>query len=168
MLVPMLVLGVLSLVGGLYGLPGQNWLGDFLAPVTGAAVEPSSAGLTALGMALSPIVGLAGIGLAWVFYGRRQASFAPSRNPLVIFLQRRWYVDDLYDRAIVRPLQWIGRVLRRSIEGVALDGGGRATGGVIRATSSGLRTLQTGYVRNYALAILVGAALILLYYVIHP
>jgi NADH-quinone oxidoreductase subunit L len=168
MLVPMLVLGILSLVGGFYGVPGHNWLGDFLAPVTGATVEPSSAGLTALGMALSLVAGLAGIGLAWVFYGQRQASFAPSRNPLVVFLQRRWYVDDLYDRVIVRPLLWIGRILRRSIEGVALDGGGRATGDVIRATSSGLRALQTGYVRNYALAILVGAALILLYYVIHP
>ena len=95
-------------------------------------------------MALSLAAALVGIGLAWAFYGRREPAFAPSRNPLVIFLQHRWYVDALYDRAIVRPLLWIGRGLRRGIEGIALDGGSRATGGVIRATSNGLRALQTG------------------------
>ena len=168
MMIPMVLLGVLALVGGLYGLPGNNWLGDFLAPVTGPAVELSSAGMTLLSMALSLAAAAVGIGLAWVFYGRREPSFAPSRNPLVIFLQQRWYVDALYDRAIVRPLLWIGRVLRRGIEGITLDGGSRATGGVVRATSNGLRALQTGYVRNYALAIFVGAALILIFYVIHP
>ena len=62
----------------------------------------------------------------------------------------------------------VGRVLRRGIEGITLDGGSRAPRGVVRATSTGLRALQTGYVRNYALAIFVGAALILIFYVIHP
>jgi NADH-quinone oxidoreductase subunit L len=168
MLLPMYVLGVLAVIGGLVGIPGNNWLGDFLGLVTGPNVEPSSAGMTQLSMALSLAAAGVGIALAWMLYGARQPTFAPSRNPLVIFLQHRWYVDALYDRAVVRPLLWIGRGLRRGIEGVALDGGSRASGTVIRATSNGLRALQTGYVRNYALAIFVGAALILIFYVIHP
>ncbi len=165
MLIPMVILGVLSVVGGFYGLPGNSWINDFLAPVTGPAVELSSAGLTVLSMALSLVAALGGVGLAWVYYGQRQPTFAPSRNPLVIFLQHRWYIDAIYDRVLVRPVLWIGRGLRRGFEGITLDGGTRATGGAIRATSSGLRALQTGYVRNYALAIFAGAALIVVYYV---
>jgi NADH-quinone oxidoreductase subunit L len=167
MLIPMGVLVVLSVIGGFYGTPFNNWIGDFLAPVTGSAPEPTG-GLLWLGVVLSLAVALAGIAVAWAFYGRRQASFAPSRNPFVRLVERRYYFDDAYDRVIVRPTVALGRWLRRDVEGVALDGGSRGLSGVVAGTSKGLRALQTGYVRNYALAIFLGAALIVLYYVIHP
>jgi NADH-quinone oxidoreductase subunit L len=167
MLIPMGVLIVLSVIGGFYGTPFNNWIGDFLAPVTGSAPEPTG-GLLWLGIVLSLAVALAGIALAWAFYGRRQASFAPSSDAFVRVVERRYYIDDAYDRAIVRPIVALGRWLRRDVEGVALDGGSRGLGGAVAGTSRGLRALQTGYVRNYALAIFLGAALIVLYYVIHP
>ena len=72
------------------------------------------------------------------------------------------------DRAIVRPILWFGRLFRRDVEGVALDGGSRGVGATVGWVSQGLRALQTGYARNYALAIFLGAALIVLYYVIRP
>jgi NADH-quinone oxidoreductase subunit L len=168
-MVPMVVLGVLSLVGGFYGTPWGNWLGDFLTPVTGPVVElPTGSGAFWLSIILSLALALAGIGLAWMRYGARQASFAPSRNPVVVFLANRWYVDALYERAIVRPILWVGRLFRRDVEGVALDGGTRGFGRIVGWSSQGWRALQTGYARNYALAIFVGAALIVLYYVVHP
>ncbi|HEU5438100.1 MAG TPA: NADH-quinone oxidoreductase subunit L [Ktedonobacterales bacterium] len=163
MTVPMGILAVLSVIGGFVG----TWLGDFLAPVTGSAQEPSG-GLLWLGIVLSLAAGLLGIAFAWTRYGARTPSLAPSRNPLVLLLANRYYVDELYDAVIVRPLLALGRFFRRDVEGVALDGGSRALSGVVGLTSRGLRALQTGYARNYALAIFLGAALIVLYYVIRP
>ncbi|MFI5273109.1 MAG: hypothetical protein ACHQ4H_08775, partial [Ktedonobacterales bacterium] len=165
--VPMGVLAVLSLIGGFDGTPLNNWLGDFLAPATGSAPEPTG-GLLWLGIVLSLALALLGIAIAWARYSARRPSLAPSRNPLVIVLEHRYYVDELYDAVLVRPLLALGRLLRRDVEGVALDGGSRGLAGVIGLTSRGLRALQTGYARNYALAIFLGAALIMLYYVIRP
>jgi NADH-quinone oxidoreductase subunit L len=169
LLVPMVVLGLLALVGGLYGTPWANWIGNFLAPVTGPVVELVTGGaLFWLSILLSLAAGAGGILLAWMLYGARQHDFAASHNWLVRFLEQRWYVDALYDHVLVRPTLALGRALRRWLEGVALDGGGRGVGTVLARTSAGLRALQTGYARNYAVAILLGAALILIYYVVHP
>lgn len=164
--VPMVILALLSIVGGLYGTPWANWIGDFLAPVTGTSPEPSGGSIW-LNMVLGFVAAVIGIGIAYSVYGRRQARFLPSRNPLRAFLEHRWYIDDLYDNVIVHPIVWIGGVLRSGLEG-GLDLGSRGVGGAVGLVSNGLRALQTGYVRNYALAIFVGAALIVLYYVVHP
>jgi len=169
MAIPMGILAILSVVGGLYGTPLKDAIGEFLLPVTGGvgAVQPSSA-LFAINVAAGLVVALIGIGVAWRYYYRREPAFAHRDNPLVVFLDRRWLIDDLYDRAIVRPIIWVGGVLRRGVEGVTLDGGTRGVASVAGWISMGLRALQTGYARNYALAIFLGAALIVLYYVIHP
>ncbi len=167
MSVPMLVLLALSVIGGAYGLPWQNALGGFLQPVTGAAVELATSNpLLYVNMAAGLLAALAGIGLAWRAYGARAASFVPSRNPLVVAAERRYYIDDLYDAVLVRPVVWLGVQLRRGIEGATLDGGTRGSGSLVGWTSGVLRSLQTGYVRNYALLLFLGAAAILVYYVI--
>ncbi len=161
---PMLILAVLAVIGGFYGTPFSNWLGDFLAPIAGTSPDVSG-GTLALNIALGLAAAILGIALAWLRYGARQASFAPTRNPIVVFFENRYYVDALYDHVIVRPLLWAGRLLRRDLEGVALDGGTRGVGGVVGWSSGVLRALQTGYARNYALAIFLGATLIVVYYV---
>jgi NADH-quinone oxidoreductase subunit L len=167
MSVPMLVLLVLSVIGGAYGLPWLNALGGFLQPVTGAAVELATSNpLLYVNMAAGLLAALAGIGLAWRAYGARAASFVPSRNPLVVAAEHRYYIDDLYDAVFVRPVVWLSVQLRRGIEGVALDGGTRGAGSFVGWTSGVLRSLQTGYARNYALLLFLGAAAILVYYVI--
>src|SRR5262249_1897701 len=121
-----------------------------------------------LSILLGFAAGTGGILLAWLRYGVRQPDFAPSHMWLVTFLENRWYLDVLYDRVLVRPILATGRTLRRSLEGVTVDGGGRGVGGVVARTSAGLRALQTGYARNYAVAILLGAVLILIYYALRP
>jgi NADH-quinone oxidoreductase subunit L len=169
MSVPMAILAVFSVIGGFYGTPWNDLIGQFLQPVTGGvgAMSPGSA-LFWVGEAAGLACALLGIGLAWMVYGARQPAFAPTRNPLVVLLEHRYYIDELYDLVFVRPLVWLGGVTRRTVEGVLLDGGSRGVATLVGWTSVGLRALQTGYARMYALAIFLGAALIVLYYVIHP
>ena len=78
-------------------------------------------------------------------------------------MEHRYYVDDLYDAVLVRPIVAVGALLQRGLEDEALDGGTRGLGWLVAQTGRGLRALQTGYARNYALAIFFGAALILLF-----
>jgi NADH-quinone oxidoreductase subunit L len=166
MAIPMVILAVLSLVGGFYGTPWNNAIGAFLQPVTGSAplLSPSS-GLFWISIAAGLVAALLGIAIAWARYGRRQPAFGYTSSPLVSLLENRYYVDAIYDRAIVRPVEGLGAVTRRSVEGVALDGGSRGVGAAVNWSSRFLRGAQTGYVRTYALGIFLGAAAIILYFV---
>ncbi|HEY7834474.1 MAG TPA: NADH-quinone oxidoreductase subunit L, partial [Ktedonobacterales bacterium] len=167
MSVPMGILALLSLVGGFDGTPWNDAIGNLLAPVVGQPVGLQPGSLTFyVSLALGLAAALAGIGIAWSVYGRRQHVFTTVRNPLYQFVAHRWYVDDLYDRVIVRPLLALGRGTGALVERMTLDGGSRGLGWATAWVSAGLRSLQTGYVRNYALGILLGAVVILLYFVV--
>ncbi len=170
MLVPMGILAVLAVIGGFINTPFDGALTAFLAPaVPGGFGLPSGSAIFWIALALGLISGPIGIGIAWARYGRgRQPSFAPSRNPLLVLWDHKYYVDELYDRVIVRPVLGLGTLLRRGVEDLALDGGSRGVGAVVGLASRGFRALQTGYARNYALAIFLGAVLMVLYYVTRP
>ncbi len=83
------------------------------------------------------------------------------------FLLHKWYFDEFYDLAIVRPTQWLGRFAESVLEGRVIAGG--VTGGtlgVVRACSAAVRRAQTGFVRYYAAAVLLGISAIALYFLI--
>lgn len=167
MSVPMVILALLSLIGGFEGTPWYDAIGDLLAPAVGQAVGLQTGSVTFyVSLALGLGAALVGIGIAWMVYGRRQHVFTPVRNPLYQFVAHRWYVDDLFNWVIVQPVLALGRGTTALVERVTLDGGGRGLGWATARMSAGLRTLQTGYVRNYALGILLGAVIILLYFVV--
>ncbi|HEV2236782.1 MAG TPA: NADH-quinone oxidoreductase subunit L, partial [Ktedonobacterales bacterium] len=169
---PMAVLALLALFGGAVGLPGRDALGDWLAPVVGrpfglvAGSAPfyASAGLGLVAAAL-------GIALAWARYGAgtgTRAALAPSRNPLYQLVARKYFVDEIYRALFVRPILALGTLATLLLEGGLLDGGARGLGWLTARTSGGLRRLQTGYVRNYALALTLGAIVLLLLYFVRP
>ena len=70
------------------------------------------------------------------------------------------------DATIGRGTLALGRGLSRGRESLTLDGGSRAIAGLFRGTSNGLRRLQSGYMRNYALGIMLGVVLIIVYYAV--
>ncbi len=166
LMAPMYVLGALSVVGGALDLPGSQWLSDFLAPST-----PGAAGLSTplvwASLAAGLVCALVGIGVAWTRYaaGQTPASDEAKVGPLVVFLRRRWLVDDLYDVAIVRPILALARGLNVSVEDDTLDAGSHGVGDVIGGFSTGLRGLQTGFLRNYTLTLFLGAVVILVYFI---
>jgi NADH-quinone oxidoreductase subunit L len=179
MTVPLIILAVLSVIGGLvgsyalFGRPAWQPFANFLSPVFSNAawtVVPVheitlNLGMTWLSTGLS--LGLAGLGIliAWLKY-RRGFAYRESTNPLYQLVLHKYYVDELCIAVLINPLVWLGRTATSWLEGGLLDGGSRGIGEVMSGVSGGLRRLQTGYMRNYALAILFGVVLLIIYYAV--
>jgi NADH-quinone oxidoreductase subunit L len=172
MLAPMAILALLSFAGGAYGTPWADVLGQFLAPVLGNSFALDSftlqGGALWVSFGAGVVAGLLGIGVAWLMYVRRTPSLKPMRNPLYQLFLHKYWVDEFYDWVLVKPAVGAGRLANRLIEGGLLDGGSRGLAWLVGKTSVGFRAVQSGYVRNYALVFLVGAILILLYYIARP
>ncbi|MBA2285182.1 MAG: NADH-quinone oxidoreductase subunit L, partial [Ktedonobacteraceae bacterium] len=173
MTLPLLILAGLSIVGGLVGsfdiirLTRWHPFAAFLDPVFGdvTTMHTASYTLQLVSTGLSLGLGLLGILVAWRMY-RRGFEYKESRNPVYQLLVHKYYVDEICIALLINPLLWVSRQASRWIEGDALDGGSRGIGWLFRGTSGGLGRLQTGYMRNYALAILFGVVLIVVYYVV--
>src|SRR5437660_3788361 len=173
MTIPLIILAVLSVIGGfvgsfsIFGLPQWHPLANFLAPVFTDVSTLKEAALSVqwLSTGLSVIAALLGLLLAWRLYGHG-FQYKENKNPLYQLAFHKYYVDELLNAIIVQPVLWFGRTATRWLEGGVLDGGSREVATLLRGTSAALRRLQTGYMRNYALAILIGVVLIILYYAV--
>jgi NADH-quinone oxidoreductase subunit L len=167
-------LALLAIVGGVVGIPGAtDTLEHFLEPTFEDSrfhdTVPTE-GAELLGLVVGAIISVAGISAAFVVYVRRRGLSLELRDrfPAVHrFLSHKWYFDELYDAIFVRPLATLGSFSRRVIETEFVQGFivGGATG-VVRAGTSFARAVQTGYLRAYALLLLLGAAGLLLYFLI--
>ncbi len=167
MAAPMALLIVLSIIGGLDGIPGLDAIGGFLQPAVGT-ISATNSGLTVISLGIGTLAALVGIALAWQRYGARAFTFVANRNPLYQLLAHAYYIDPLLNAVIVQPVLLLGRGLDRGVEGALLDGGSKGIAWLVGKTSEGLRRLQSGYARNYALAIMLGAVAILAYYILKP
>jgi NADH-quinone oxidoreductase subunit L len=103
-----------------------------------------------------------GFAIAWQFYIRRPdipVALARWFHPLYLFLLNKWYFDELYDAVLVRPTIWLGRLLWKGGDGWLIDGFGPdgVSARVLDVTRNVVR-LQTGYLYHYALAMLIGVA----------
>ncbi len=165
MTIPLVVLAILTVVAGwavgVPSEPGTRFV-RFLAPVFPLA-EGAHGGVAAyMLLVLSVVVVAAGIVLAWYMYMTspvRPETIGAARTPLQAFLLNAWYVDRLYDRAIVSPLLALYRVLARFDLGV-IDGLVNLTGRMVLAWSANARRMQSGYVMNYMLTMLAGAVVL--------
>jgi NADH-quinone oxidoreductase subunit L len=116
------------------------------------------------------VVGVLGILLAWYMYIRRPAlpeRLATVHREAYLFLLNKWYFDELYDRALVRPAMALGRTLWRGGDGRVIDGfGPNGVAGQVLAMARRATLLQTGYVYHYAFAMLIGVAALVTWYLI--
>jgi len=163
MLIPMGILAIGAIVAGFVGIGGENSLwakmlhGTFVLPEHAAHAEHSSfpmiAGLTA---------GVVGIALAYLMY----VLFWPSVpvlmarifKPIYVVLYNRYWVDEIYDALIVKPLYAISRwILFVGVDRVLVDGTVNAIAWVSYGFGAFFRKLQTGNVRTYAIWLLLGA-----------
>ena len=174
MTIPLIVLALLSLVGGLaLGLPlgEHSIINQFLAPVFESGRAPSAEpdfNTTALLAGMSVLVGVSGILLAWIIYIKRwiPASFLSTVfKPLYVLFYRKWFVDEIYHVLIVLPAIGLAQFLFRIVDRVVIDGvliGGAA--GLMTLWSRGLRWAQSGFVREYAFLTLIGAVLLVIFF----
>jgi NADH-quinone oxidoreductase subunit L len=174
MRVPMVILGVGCIVNGLIWIPHvDDLVRKFLEPSFAASRyfnEVPANGLENVGLILSAAFGLLGVAIAYRIWVQRpgtaeriRARFAPVYELFV----HKWWFDELYDVAVVRPMAATGRFFQRTFERVVVDGllvGGTTT--VVRAGSATVRGLQNGFLRYYAALLLVGVAGVSLYFLI--
>ncbi|MBI4544188.1 MAG: NADH-quinone oxidoreductase subunit L [Gemmatimonadetes bacterium] len=189
MWVPLVVLAVLSLVGGwvnvpqaiaglplLGWVPHAEWIQGWLHPVTAAAedvLNRESGPLAESGplgggegfwAALSFAVAIALIAVASALVLRWQyrpalESIEPSGFRRVVY--RKWFVDEIYDALIVRPVLAASRAMWRVVDERIVDGAVNWTGLASRAVGWAGTRLQTGQLNTYAFAIVLGALILL-------
>ena len=194
MALALIVLAIGSVLAGYIGIPhalgGHNALAAWLEPsfeahaagaegVATPTEEPGTAVPTAESehdeialertlMVVSSLIGLGGIALAWFLWRKRgdiveglARRFAPAHRLLL----NKYYVDEVYDAAVVHPVHVASREgLWRGFDVKVIDGAVNGTASLVDAGAWVLRRLQTGSVRSYAGGVFVGVVVILGYY----
>ena len=167
MTLPLTVLAALTLVTGLaVGIPSEHGtrFARFLAPVFPVHGGDHSGFVAYMLLILSVVVVAAGITLAWFVYMSapvRAGAVGRPRTPLHALLLNAYYVDRIYDAAVVRPLLALSGFLARAFDLGVIDGLVNGLGRAVVAWAAAVRRLQTGYVVNYALTMLAGAVVVL-------
>jgi NADH-quinone oxidoreductase subunit L len=167
-------LAFMAAVAGVFGIPGvSHVLEKFLEPTFAgsrlAGIQPSD-GAEWAGLAVGIVLAVVGFGIAFVLYERRAGYTLQLRDrfrPLHDFLFNKWGFDDLYDRLFVAPARSFGQFGRDVFESAFVQGVlvGGATG-LVRGGTSFARAIQSGYLRVYAMVLLIGVGALLLYFLL--
>jgi len=159
MTLPLIILAVLSIVTGYLGIP--EFLGPMFETHAGGAVHGGGAAIAIMIVATG--MGLLGIAGAYYVYVLNPAlpdRFAQRWQALYRASLNKWYVDEIYDRTIVRPTFSAATELWKRVDVNVVDG---AVNGVARSIAWGgwlLRLMQSGQTQHYALGMALGAVVI--------
>ncbi len=192
MLGPLVILAVLAAIGGWVGVPhalgGSNHFESFMRPAfeheavtpvghktpNPEAPNPAQAGTaephgdvgTELALTgLSLAIAFGGFGLAWLLYYKRRElpdQIAARIRGLYQTVLNKYYVDEIYNAVIVRPIMWFStKVLWRTVDVAIIDGTVNHVAADTRRISDRSRRMQSGNVRSYAGWVAAGAAVVL-------
>lgn len=167
MTIPLVLLAILSLAGGLVQFPhifgGHEYLNEFLAPQV-AAYKLDDPGLASMEYTL---LGGTIIGLLLIFVITRKLfavkQFSGTYTGFRKVLADKWYVDECYDFIIIKPVRWLGRKLLPFLENTVIDGIVNGVGKLVQVSSRQLRLVQSGQVGSYVLLMVIS---ILIFFVI--
>lgn len=158
MTIPLVVLAILSVIGGYAGVPealgGHHELAAFLAPVVKTAEHHLDHNTEYILMGLSTVLVLVSIVFAWSKYKNYKAE--GEATGLGKVLQNKWYVDELYQSVIVNPLKSLSAFFNNIIEKKGIDGLVNGVGKAVQYSSRQLRLLQSGQVGLYVLLMVIG------------
>ncbi|MHB1921051.1 MAG: NADH-quinone oxidoreductase subunit L [Chitinophagaceae bacterium] len=168
MVIPLIILGIFSLIGGWINIPsslgGRSFLAAYLAPIfatSRALAMPNflshSTEITLMGV--STILVLLTIFWAWRTFRNYQES---AQNPAGVtkWLEHKWYVDEFYQEVITQPLNRLSKFLGNVVEKSGIDGLVNGVGKGVKWSSQQIRFLQTGQVGFYIFAMVVGSILL--------
>ena len=171
---PLVVLAVLSTVGGFMGMPAvfseHHMLNHYLDPILSSPAglmiaEPSHLFEWSL-MGVSIVLLLIIIGWSYNMHVSQEkipALHESEMSPLTKLLYNKYYIDELYQAVFVRPLQAFGRLFQKFIDNALIDG---IIGGVNKGVILGSQTarlMQTGSTGFYVFAMVFGIIAILLF-----
>jgi NADH-quinone oxidoreductase subunit L len=209
--IPLIILAVLSVIGGALNFPAVDslttWLGHTFQAIAGEAAsgEATPVGFNFIVAAASTVLAVGALVLAWYLYvyrarekrrlplnQRADDPLRPALGPAFTLLENKYWVDELYGYIIIKPYQWLSNFLGETFEtriwhdfihDVVLVGGFHLhtrflsgsfdlgfvdgitnfLGDGFKELGAQLRKIETGYVRNYALAIFIGVILVIGY-----
>jgi NADH-quinone oxidoreductase subunit L len=178
--VPLMILGGLSVVAGFIGIPiiaGANLIRAYLEPVfTRYPLPPEavrhalhSPGLELVMLLISLALALGGIVLAMYMYlidPTVPEHISTQFQGAYRLLMNKFYVDELYDRVVVEPVRRASHWLWAHVDVGLVDGTVNQAGAFVRRDSAWLSRVQSGFVRNYALSIFLGAVVVIGYLII--
>lgn len=168
MTIPLIVLAILSVAGGWIGIPevlmpNAHALEHFLDPIFAKSTEyvQQHGHAPHLDHSTEYVLMGASVGLAVIaiFYAIARYSKRPELGEPTGFgkvLANKWYVDELYNFIIVRPLQWLGKFLNGFVERDVLDWTVNGIGRLVGYSSRQVRLLQSGQVGSYVLLMVLG------------
>ncbi|MEO6537485.1 MAG: NADH-quinone oxidoreductase subunit L [Ferruginibacter sp.] len=171
---PLIALAVLALIGGWVGIPevflhSGHKLEQFLSPVfaqTNTYVEihhlknELSHNTEYILMGTSVVLGIIGIWYAWTRFSKYERTDLKSTTGVNNLLENKWYVDEVYDSAIVNPLKSISLFFNNVVEKKIIDGFVNGVGRAVNYSSRQLRWLQSGQVGAYVLLMVIGMLLL--------
>ncbi len=168
MTIPLVILAGLTVLAGGLNLPGSHWLTDWLHPVM-----HEEAGQFSIGVAVFATLLAVGSGyLGWWLYAVKFANkiTVDGKDPLYRWtgdiwdsMAAAWYFDALYNRTIVPAYRRVAGFFAAVFDPQGIDGLVNGVGQLLGRASNGVRTLQNGFVRTYALAFFLGVVVILGY-----
>ncbi|MBK6991318.1 MAG: NADH-quinone oxidoreductase subunit L [Chitinophagaceae bacterium] len=162
MTIPLIVLAILAIIGGFVGIPevfmhGGDKLGEFLSPVITEQEHHVSHATEYMLMGLSTGLVIAMIIFAWFKFRNYQRSEATGFGKV---LENKWYVDEIYDAAIVKPIKKAGTFFSQVFDNKVIDGMVNGVGRLMQYSSRQLRLVQSGQVGNYVLLMVISMVLI--------
>ncbi|HYK75625.1 MAG TPA: NADH-quinone oxidoreductase subunit L [Daejeonella sp.] len=175
MTIPLIILAVLSALGGFIGVPevlgGSHWLAQFLAPV----FELSSSKVAAMSLDHSTEYMLMGISVAgaliaavvaynkYVKNAHVPVADEAERTTLIRISYHKYYIDEIYAALITRPLDALSSFLFRVVDKLGIDGFVNGLGNGANEASKGFRLLQTGNIGFYIFMMVAGIVALLVY-----
>lgn len=162
MTIPLIVLAILSVVGGYIGLPAvlseHHTLGQYLSnAVTNFSTHELDHNtewmLLGISTAIAVVFSLIG------FMMHRKPQFSENTG-LSKVLENKWYIDELYETVIITPIQHLAQLFDRFVEKLGIDGLVNGVGKSVRWSGDKVRLLQTGQVGFYFFVMVIGMVLL--------
>ncbi len=186
MTIPLMILAVLSVFGGLMGVPqalgGSNLIEHFLDPVMGTGLYTSGQAMEAAShagphahhsftaeyilMMITIVIVFSGIIVAYISYMRNRnlpAVLAEKWDFVYRMIYNKWYVDELYGFIAVRPLYTLSIFLWKKFDVYVIDGLLNGAANMVRRGGGALRYIQSGYTQAYAASFVLGMFALIIY-----
>ena len=177
MTIPLIVLAVFSVLGGFFGVPAvigekigiHNSLEAFLEPVFEhssirmAHHLPEATEMMLMGIAVAVMFGA--LYYAYTVYVKNKtlpAAEEEELNPIHQLVYKKYWVDEIYENLITKPLDFISEALYKVVDNQIVDGFVNGFGAIVTRTSQFIRLAQTGNIGFYVFAMVAGIILILL------